>query len=92
MKLKLKKGSNEQMASQNLASGRVLSLDAPQSRATQGLSLIPVKAFSLAETMIVILIGTIALGMSAPMISRQLRSETLNSAQFQVINRKIESL
>jgi len=26
------------------------------------------------------------------MISKQLRSETLNSAQFQVINRKIESL
>ena len=44
------------------------------------------------EAMIVLLIGTIALGMSAPMISKQLRNETLNSAQFQVINRKIESL
>ncbi len=48
--------------------------------------------FSLAEAMIVILIGTIALGMSAPMISRQLRNETLTNTQMQVIQRQIDDL
>ncbi len=42
--------------------------------------------------MIVILIGTIALGMSAPMISRQLKNETLTNTQMQVIQRQIDAL
>ena len=48
--------------------------------------------FSLAEAMIVILIGAIALGMSAPMISRQLRNETLTNTQMQIIQRQIDDL
>ena len=60
--------------------------------APQGLSLTSTKAFSLAEAMIVLLIGTIALGMSAPMISRQLKNETMNNVQFQVLNKKYEEL
>ena len=49
-------------------------------------------AFSLAEAMIVLLVATIALGMSAPMISRQLKNETANDIQFQVLRREIEKL
>lgn len=48
--------------------------------------------FSLAEAMIVVLIGAIALGMSAPMISRQLRNETLTNTQMQIIQRQIDEL
>ena len=98
MNLKSKKERKEQILTpQKLANGRVLSLDAPQGLkplefVQQGLSLTPAKAFSLAEAMIVLLIGTIALGMSAPMISRQLKNETMNNVQFQVLNRKIERL
>ena len=39
-----------------------------------------------------LLIGTIALGMSAPMISIQLKNETMNNVQFQVLNKKYEEL
>ena len=42
--------------------------------------------------MIVVLIGAIALGMSAPMISRQLRNETLTNTQMQIIQRQIDDL
>ena len=42
--------------------------------------------------MIVILIGTIALGMSAPLISRQLKNETLTNTQMQVLQRQIDGL
>jgi len=103
MNLKSKKARREQvLSSQKLANDRVCSFNALQSLAPQGstplefapqgLSLIPVKAFSLAEAMIVLLIGTIALGMSAPMISRQLKNETMNNVQFQVLNKKYEEL
>ena len=42
--------------------------------------------------MIVILIATIALGMSAPMISRQLKNETLTNIQAQILQRQIDEL
>ena len=42
--------------------------------------------------MIVILIATIALGMSAPMISRQLKNETLSNTQMQILQRQIDQL
>ena len=48
--------------------------------------------FSLAEAMIVVLIGAIALGMSAPMISRQLKNETLSNTQMQILQRQIDRL
>ena len=48
--------------------------------------------FSLAEAMIIILIGTIALGMSVPMISRQLKNETLTNTQMQILQRQIDQL
>lgn len=48
--------------------------------------------FSLAEAMIVVLIGAIALGMSAPMISRQLKNETLTNTQMQILQRQIDRL
>ena len=98
MNLKSKKERREQIfAPQRLSNGRVLSLDAPQELTLlefvqQGLSLTSTKAFSLAEAMIVLLIVTIALGMSAPMISKQLKNETMNNVQFQVLNKKYEEL
>ena len=50
------------------------------------------KAFSVAEAMIAVLIGSIVLGMSAPMISRQLKRNNMNDVQFQVLNKKIQDL
>ena len=50
------------------------------------------KAFSVAEAMIAVLIASIVLGMSAPMISRQLKRNNMNDVQFQVLNKKIEQL
>ena len=82
MKLKSKKERREQFfALQGLE---------PKEFAPQGLNLTPRRAFSLAEAMIVLLIGTIALGMSAPMISRQLKNETSNNVQFQVLTQRVE--
>ena len=40
--------------------------------------------------MIVLLIGIIVIGMSAPMISRQLKNETSNNVQFQVLTQRVE--
>ena len=50
------------------------------------------KAFSVAEAMIAVLIASIVLGMSAPMISRQLKRNNMNDVQFQVLNKKIQDL
>ena len=50
------------------------------------------KAFSIAEAMIALLIGTIILGFSAPMISKQLKQNDLTNIQTQIINSKIERL
>jgi len=58
----------------------------------QMLKLKSVKAFSLAEAMIALLIGSLILGFSAPMISRQLKSETLTNTQMQILQRQIETL
>ena len=81
MNLKLKQERRKQVfASQKLASGRVLSLDAPQGLTPlefvlQRLSLIPARAFSVAEVAIALLIGSIILGMAAPMITKQIKNE-----------------
>lgn len=50
------------------------------------------KAFSVAEAMIALLIGSLILGASAPMISKQLKHNNMSDAQVQVLNRKIEQL
>lgn len=49
-------------------------------------------AFSVAEAMIALLIGSVALGMAAPMITKQIKQNTLTDAQFQMLNREIQSL
>ena len=86
MNLKTKKERREQLfAQQKLSNGRVLSLDAPQ-------SLIPINAFSVAEAMIALLIGTIVLGFSAPMITKQLKHNDFTSIQTQILNKKIENV
>ena len=96
MKLKSKKERNEQiLVPQKLANGRVLSLDAPQSLTLQSLTpqgLNPTRAFSVAEAMIALLIGTIVLGFSAPMITKQLKHNNYNVAQAQIINKRIDKL
>ncbi len=51
-----------------------------------------IKAFSIAEAMIALLIGTIVLGFSAPMISRQLKHNNYSDAQAQIINKRIDKL
>ena len=50
------------------------------------------KAFSVAEAFIVLLIGSIALGMSAPMITKQIKAQNMTDTQFQVLQRQIEEL
>ena len=91
MKLKSKKERREQIfAPQGAKNGRVLSLDAPQSLTPQGLN--PTRAFSVAEAMIALLIGTIVLGFSAPMITKQLKHNDFTSIQTQILNKKIENV
>ena len=95
MNLKSKKERREQMASQKLASGRVLSLYAPQSLTLQSLTpqgLNPTRAFSVAEAMISLLIGSLILGYSAPIIAKQIKHNNMSDVQVQVLNRKIEEL
>ena len=93
MKLKSKKERREQIfAPQWSKNGRVLSLDAPQSLMPQSQSLIPINAFSVAEAMIALLIGTIILGFSAPMITKQLKHNDFTSIQTQILNKKIENV
>ena len=50
------------------------------------------RAFSIAEAMIALLIGTIVLGFSAPLISRQIKQSNLNDIQVQILLRRIERL
>ena len=100
MNLKSKKERREQMTSQNLASGRARQNDAPQSQAPQGLTplefaqqgLKPTRAFSVAEAMIALLIGSLILGFSAPMITKQLKHNNFTSIQTQILNKKIENV
>jgi len=82
MKLKSKKERREQIfAPQSLTL---------QSLTPQGLN--PTRAFSVAEAMIALLIGTIVLGFSAPMITKQLKHNNFTSIQTQIMNKKIENV
>jgi len=96
MKLKTKKERREQLFTpQGAKNGRVLSLDAPQSLTLQNLTpqgLNPTRAFSVAEAMIALLIGTIVLGFSAPMITKQLKHNNFTSIQTQILNKKIDNV
>ena len=47
------------------------------------------KAFSVAEAFIVLLIGSIALGMSAPMITKQIKAQNMADAQLELLKRTI---
>ena len=49
-------------------------------------------AFSVAEAMIALLIGTIVLGFSAPMISKQIKHNNFNDIQYEMLSKKIEKL
>lgn len=49
-------------------------------------------AFSVAEAFIVLLVGSIALGMSAPMITKQIKAQNMTDTQFRVINREADEL
>jgi len=49
-------------------------------------------AFSVAEAMIALLIGTIILGFSAPMITKQLKHNNLSDIQADVFNRRLTLL
>ncbi len=103
MNLKLKKERRElNFTPQKPANGMVLSLDALQSRAPQrltplefaqqGLKLTPTRAFSVAEAMIALLIGTIVLGFSAPMITKTLKKQESSDLQIKVLLKKIDDL
>ncbi len=104
MNLKPAKESRQIFALQRLMNSGVLSLDAPQGLVPQGLiqkefaphwlatNLKPAKAFSVAEAMIALLIGTLVLGFSAPMISKQLKHNDFTSIQTQILNKKIENV
>lgn len=50
------------------------------------------KAFSVAEAMIALLIGSLALGMAAPMITKQIKTQNFTDAQFVALQRQIEEL
>jgi len=51
-----------------------------------------IKAFSIAEAMIALLIGSLILGYSAPLITNQIKHNNMSDVQAQVLNRKIEEL
>lgn len=46
------------------------------------------KAFSVAEAMIALLIGSLALGMAAPMITKQIKQNNMADVQYRLINNK----
>ena len=48
------------------------------------------KGFSVAEAFIALAIGGIVLGMSAPLISKQLQHNNMNDVQYQLLLKKIE--
>ena len=50
------------------------------------------KAFSVAEAMIALLIGSVALGMAAPMITKQIKAQNMTDTQFRVMNSQFERL
>lgn len=49
-------------------------------------------AFSIAEAMIALLIGSLILGFTAPVISKQIKYNNMSDVQMQVFNKKIEQL
>ncbi len=50
------------------------------------------KAFSVAEATIALLIGSVALGMAAPMITKQIKAQNMTDTQFRVINSRNQDL
>lgn len=52
----------------------------------------PIKAFSIAEAMIALLIGSLILGSVAPMVSKQIKFNNASDAQISVLLRRIEQL
>ncbi len=56
------------------------------------MNLKPARAFSVAEAMIALLIGSLILGFSAPMITKQLKHNNFTSIQTQILNKKIENV
>ena len=51
-----------------------------------------IKAFSVAEAMIALLIGSIALGMAAPMITKQVKQNNYVDAERRIIDNKINNI
>ena len=49
-------------------------------------------AFSVAEALIALLIASLILGMSAPMISKQIKHNNLFSVQTSMLNKKIKTV
>ena len=47
-------------------------------------------AFSVAEALIALLIGSLILGMSAPLITKQIKNQTLTDTQLQILQRQIQ--
>jgi len=73
-------------------SGRGRRFDAPQGLTPlefvlQRLSLIPARAFSVAEVAIALLIGSIILGMAAPMITKQIKNEETQYVQIEILKK-----
>ncbi len=50
------------------------------------------KAFSVAEAMIALLIGSVALGMAAPMITKHIKTQNMSDTQFRVLTDRIAQL
>ncbi len=50
---------------------------------------IKLKAFSVAEVAIALLIGSIMLGMAAPMITKQMKNENIESVQIEILKKTI---
>ena len=51
-----------------------------------------IKAFSIAEAMIALLIGTIVLGMSAPIITKSLKNGNIANIQLNILGKRINNL
>ena len=50
------------------------------------------KAFSVAEALVTLLIGSLILGASAPMISKQIKHNNTSDIQAQILSREIDNL
>ena len=47
------------------------------------------KAFSVAEAMIALLIGSVALGMAAPMITKQIKQQNFQEVQYRILSQQL---